>query len=82
MKLNDTVKIVNKDKTLSDPFLEDNARKIIQECDFKGKITKIEDGIHFVGFKNENGWVTQGYKANEIEVVKWVQETVFLLDRI
>ncbi len=70
MKLNQTVKIKNVSEVERDQFLDSTALAIIRKSNYQGTITKIEDGIHFVGFKNESGWVTQGYKSNEIEVVK------------
>jgi len=70
MKINDEVRIIDTKKVASDPHLEELALKIIDENNYEGVITKIDDGIHFVGFKNDFGWVTQGFKSNEIEVVK------------
>ncbi|MCZ2260612.1 hypothetical protein [Sporosarcina sp. G11-34] len=69
MKINDEVKIKDNNKVKNDPHLEDRALIIIAENNYKGVITKIVDGIHFVGFKNDLVWVTQGFKTNEIEVV-------------
>lgn len=70
MKVNDEVKIKDINKVKNDPHLEELALKIIAENNYKGAITKVVDDIHFVGFKNDFGWVTQGFKSNEIEVVK------------
>lgn len=69
MKINDKVQVVDKKKVDNDGHLEGNALNIIKESDYKGVVTKIEDGIHFVGFKNKLGWVTQGFKINEIEAI-------------
>ena len=70
MELGQVVKVINQDQVRNDEHLEDSALKIIEKSNFEGDITKIEDGIHFVGFSNDLGWVTQGFKAKEIEVVK------------
>ena len=64
------VQIVNLDTVRKDEHLEDSALKIIEKSNFRGKVTKIENGINFVGFKNELGWVTQGFKGNEIKGVE------------
>lgn len=53
-----------------DPYMEDNSLKIMEASNFTGEITKIEDDIHFVGFMNEHGWITQGFKADEIMEVE------------
>lgn len=70
MKLNDVVVIKDKAAVRADVFLDQEALAVIEANNFQGVITKISDGIFFVGFKNDLGWVTQGFKANEIEVVK------------
>lgn len=69
-KIGQTVKVANPKSVQQDPYLESNALKIIEASKFTGEITKIQDGIHFVGFKNDLGWVTQGYKVDEIKGVK------------
>lgn len=66
----DIVKIVDTNKIESDETLEKEALQIIKESNYTGKVTKVEDGIHFVGFMNDLGWVTQGFKADEIQEVK------------
>lgn len=70
LQVDKKVKIKDIEKVRNDPFLEENALLVIEEENFIGEITKIEDGIHFVGFINDNGWVTQGFKADEIEEVE------------
>lgn len=64
------VEIVDKEKLKNDKTLESQALKIIEKSNYQGEITKIEDGIHFVGFTNDEGWVTQGFKQNEIKAVE------------
>lgn len=64
------VQIADIEKVKEDPFLEDHALRIMETSNFTGEITKIEDDIHFVGFMNGHGWVTQGFKANEIKGVE------------
>lgn len=66
----DIVKIVDTNKLESDEMLEKEALQIIKESNYTGEVTKIEDGIYFVGFMNDLGWVTQGFKADEIQEVK------------
>lgn len=69
MKLNDVVKIKDKSRVDNDKFLDPTALSIIKASNYQGAITKTSEGIFFIGFKNEKGWVTQGFKSNEIEVV-------------
>jgi len=69
-QLGQRVKVSNPKEVQQDPHLEGHALKIIEASNFTGEITKIQDGIHFVGFKNDLGWVTQGYKSDEIKGVK------------
>lgn len=66
----DIVKIVDTNKLESDEILEKEALQIIKESNYTGEVTKIENGIYFVGFMNDLGWVTQGFKADEIQEVK------------
>lgn len=69
-ELGQKVQIADVAKTKNDKFIESHALTIMETSNFKGEITKIEDGIHFVGFKNDIGWVTQGFKSDEIKEVK------------
>lgn len=69
MLLGQIVKVKDIKKLENDEQLEGSALSIIKENDYTGEITKIEDGINFVGFRNDVGWVTQGFKNEEIEVV-------------
>ena len=64
------VEIVDWESVNNDELLEDRAKDIIGLNQFKGEVTKIENDIYFVGFKNDLGWVTQGFKSNEIKGVK------------
>lgn len=64
------VRVRDEIKLKNDPFLDELAFHIIEQENFIGEITKVEEGIHFVGFINDDGWVTQGFKADEIEVVE------------
>lgn len=66
-KKGQVVVVADIDKVKNDELLGAIALEIIEANEFKGEISKVEDGIHFVGFKNEKGWVTQGYKADEIK---------------
>lgn len=66
----DIVKIVDTNKIESDETLEKEALQIVKESNYTGEVTKVEDGIHFVGFMNDLGWVTQGFKADKIQEVK------------
>lgn len=69
-ELGQTVQVKDKLSVRNDDHLEESALDIIVKNNFRGEVTKIDEGINFVGFKNDLGWVTQGYKDNEIERVK------------
>lgn len=69
MKINTKVKIKDIQRLKQDEHLEEQALKIIEASNYEGVITKVIDDVFMVGFKNDIGWVTQGYKANEIEVL-------------
>lgn len=64
------VKISDVEATEKDELMDKEALEIIKKSNFTGNITKIVDGIHFVGFKNDLGWVTQGFKNDEIQEAK------------
>jgi len=66
-KVGDRVRVVDEGKVRSDIYLEETALDIIKKSRYKGEVTKIVDDVYFVGFKNDLGWVTQGYKANELK---------------
>lgn len=70
MKLGNKVKIVNPTTDIDDGFLEQETINILKSLDFIGEITQIQDDLYYVGFKNENGWVTQVFKESEIEVIR------------
>lgn len=69
-KLGDKVKIRDIEAVKKDPLLEKEGLAILEESKFIGEVTKIEDDIYFVGFKNEKGWLTQGYKTEQLERVE------------
>lgn len=69
-KMGDKVKIADVKALENDELMEENAIKVIKTNNYIGEITKIDGDIHFVGFNNKHGWVTQGYKAKEIQAVK------------
>lgn len=65
------VEVKDKDKVLTDPYIEQSAVEIIKKSDFKGEITKVLSGdkgqpLLCVGFKNDLGWVTLVFKNDEI----------------
>lgn len=75
MNLGSKVSVIDYDKVINDPLIEDKALEIIIKEGFIGYVSKIfkepdGDVIFSVGFKNELGWVTQGFKAEELKEVK------------
>lgn len=75
LKKGQSVEVVDTDLLSNDPHLEESALEIISSSNYKGEVTKVfteEDGdvIFSVGFKNDLGWVTQGFKEHEIRGVK------------
>lgn len=69
MNLGDKVKIKDIDKVKKDATLDPESRAILQGVNYQGIITDQHDDIYFVGFANDLGWITQGYKDTEIEVI-------------
>ncbi len=68
------VVVVDKEAVEKDEHLEEYALKIIKDSDFIGEVTKVfdeeEDTVYCVGFWNDKGWVTQGFRDDEIKEVK------------
>lgn len=73
-KKGERVKPINFEKVLNDKLLSVGGRRIIESAGCIGTITKIrvEDGrpINFVTYDGTDGIVTQGFRDDEIEVVK------------
>lgn len=70
MKLGQKVEVINPELVKQDEHLSSLALQIIEENKFIGEITKIEDDLYYVGFRNSLGWVTQFYEASEIKGVE------------
>lgn len=70
MNKNEIIEIRNISKLKEDVVLDSPALSIIEANDYQGVITSISGDIFFVSFKNDLGWVTQGFKKNEIKEVK------------
>lgn len=69
MKLGDKVRILNPKMVAEDDLLQEETIDILKVLDFIGEITQIQNELYYVGFKKENTWVTQVFKASEIEVI-------------
>lgn len=71
-KVGDKVKIKNPDTQVQDELLVQETVDILEELNFIGEVTQVQDDLFYVGFKSNEGrgWVTQVFKENEIEVVK------------
>lgn len=70
-KVGDKVKVKNPDLTEQDELLSIETIAVLKALNFTGAITQIEDDLYFVGFAHDKlGWVTQVFKADEIEGVK------------
>lgn len=63
------VKRKNTDLAEKWDFLNSEAIAILQACNFIGTVDQIQDGLYYVGFKHEDGWVTQVFKEEELELV-------------
>lgn len=68
----DKVKIKNPDLEVQDELLEQNTVDILNELNFIGEVSQIQEGLFYVGFKSKEGrgWLTQVFKEDEIEEVK------------
>lgn len=65
----DIVKVIDVESIKKDELMDNEALEIMQKSNFTGDVTKVEGHIYFVGFSNELGWVTKGFKSDEIERV-------------
>lgn len=70
IKLGDLVEIKKPDSEPEGEMLNTTTVEILKDCDNQGKVTQIQDGLVYVGFVSERGWVTQVFKPEEIKEVK------------
>lgn len=72
VSVGDKVKIKNPDLEVQDELLEQNTVDILNELNFIGEVSQIQEGLFYVGFKSKEGrgWLTQVFKEDEIEEVK------------
>ena len=69
-KIGDKVKVKHPDVEAKGELLSVETIDLLKKLDFTGFITQVKDGLYFVGFADEKlGWVTQVFKADEIERV-------------
>ena len=64
------VKRKNTDLAEKYDFLNSEAIKVLQGCNFIGTIDQIQDDLYYVGFKHDGAWVTQVFKEDELELVQ------------
>lgn len=45
--------------------------KVLEDTNFTGEVTQIQDGLIYVGFvDSKKNWVTQVFREEELEVVR------------
>lgn len=66
-KVGDRVEKINKDTTPRGLILTAETIKVLKECNFKGHVSQVQDGLVYVGFKATSGWITQVFKPEEIK---------------
>ncbi|MBC1523545.1 hypothetical protein HCA78_11840 [Listeria booriae] len=70
---NDEVVIVDISKVKNDQFLDDEAKRIIESCNYKGNVTKLftenDKKLISVSFYLGESRVTQVFKVDEIKKV-------------
>lgn len=70
-EIGDKVKIKNPDIEEQDELLSSETINLLKALDFTGVVTQVQDDLIYVGFSNENSaWITQVFKADEIEVTQ------------
>lgn len=64
-------KVIRKDKNLEPQGmrLSSEVITVLKECNFKGEVTQIQDGLIYVAFRTKNAWITQVFKPEELEVL-------------
>jgi hypothetical protein len=72
LKVGDKARVKNPDLETKDEVLEQNTVDILEELNFIGEVTQVQDGLFYLGFKSKEGrgWLTQVFKEEEIEEVK------------
>lgn len=68
-KLGQKVKRKNTELAEKYDFLNSEAIKVLQGCNFIGTIDQIQDDLYYVGFKYGEAWVTQVFQEDELELV-------------
>lgn len=70
-EVGDKVKIKKPDTAAKDDLLDQNTIDILEELEFTGEVSQVQEGLFYVGFKSKlgKGWVTQVFKPEEIEKV-------------
>lgn len=69
LKVGQTVEIKNPDIEVKGEMTNPTTVNILKDCKFRGKVTQIQDGLAYVGFINDDGWVTQVFKPKELKEV-------------
>ena len=71
MEIGYKVKVKNPNTKAEGEMLSEKTVKLLEILNHTGVVTQIKDELYYVGFAHESlGWVTQVFKAEEIEVVK------------
>ena len=70
IKLEDIVEIINPELKEDGEMTNASTISIIEDCKYRGKVTQIQDGLVYVAFVTDAGWVTQVFKPEEIKEVE------------
>lgn len=70
IKVEDTVEIKNPEIEVQGEMTNPTTVQILKDCKCRGKVTQIQDGLVYVGFVTNDGWVTQVFKPEELQEVK------------
>lgn len=70
-EVGDEVRIKNPDIQAKDEMLSKETIALLEKLDFEGVVTQVQGKRFYVSFvHNQLGWVTQVFKADEIERIE------------
>lgn len=70
INIKDTVEIKNPNIEEQGEMMNPTTISILVGCKYQGEVTQVQDGLIYVSFISDAGWVTQVFKPEELQEVK------------
>lgn len=70
VEIKDTVEIKSPNIEEQGEMMNPTTIKILASCKYQGQVTQVQDGLIYVSFISDAGWVTQVFKPEELKEVK------------